>query len=379
VVWGLGSWAVLRVLTWLGAWISLEWLPQGTTVTVPGYSAPVLHGVAGVLDGAWLRADALWYLRIAHAGYLGDNRTFAFFPMFPGLVRLVAPLTGGSVLYAALGVASIACALGFVWLFRALDILAGGQAARAAVAGLALFPTSFFLVAPYGEPLLLAAGAGALLAAATERPGLAAVAGLFAALSRPLGVLFALPLAGFIFTGVHRRSPRWWLIPLVPVVGALAWLWRAGHLIGNLTGAIRVQGLWQRSPSAPWATLAAGVRTWWAWQGQNYGPYMLMDILATLFGVVIIVLGVVAYRRKEVNRWIVGGLAAYGVLVLLVPLSTPYPPRPLLSMPRFILALFPLFAGYVLIPRRWTAPVALASAGGLVWLTALYVAARPIF
>jgi hypothetical protein len=346
---------------------------------VPGYTPPVLHGVAGVLAGSWLRADALWYLRVAHAGYPGDNRTFAFLPLFSGLVRLVTPLTGGRVLYAALGLASVACALGFVWLFRAVDILAGSRAARAAVAGLALFPASFFLVAPYGEPMLLAAGAGALLAAVTGRPGWAALAGAFAALSRPFGVLFALPLAGFIFTGDHRRKLRWWLAPLGPAVGMLAWLLWAGRLLGSPLGAIRIQVLWQRTTGVPWATLAAGVRTWWAWQGRDYGPYMLMDVLATLFGVVIIVACVVALRRKGVSAWVIAGLAGYGVLVLLAPLSTPFPARPLMSMPRFVLALFPLFAGYALVPRRWAVPLAIASAGGLVWLTVLYVAARPIF
>lgn len=377
--WGLGSWVALRLLSWAGAIVSDLWLPGGTTVQVPGYAPPTLHGVAGVLAGSWLRADALWYLRISQAGYAGDHRAFAFLPAFPGLVRVVSPFTGGRTLSAALLAAAVAGAVGFVWLYRALDVLAGPRAARAAVVGLAVFPTSFFLVAPYGEPLLLAAGAGGLLAAATERPLLAAAAGVVAALSRPFGVLIALPLAGFLLTRGHWRMVRWWLAPAGPVVGAAAWLLWAGHRLGSPTAALRIQSLWQRTPSVPWATLTAGVRTWWAWQGRDYGPYMLMDLLATLFGACLIVLAVVALRRRRVGWWIVTGLAGYGLVALLAPMTTPYPLRPLLSMPRFILALFPLFAGYALVPRRLAVPLAVASAGGLVWLTALYVAARPIF
>lgn len=375
--WSLGSWALLRGLSWLGAWISTTWLTPGTTVQVPGYTPPVLHGVAGVLAGSWLRADALWYLRIAQVGYRGDTRTFAFLPLFAELVRPVAWILGGRELYAALLVASVACALGFVWLYRFFDLVAGPTIARATVVGLAVYPAAFFLVAPYGEPLLLAAGAGALLAAARGRPGLAAFAGALAALSRPFGVFIALPLLAFALN--HRRQWRWWVAPIGPVAGSAAWLLWSGHQLGSLLGVIRIQSVWQRTTSFPWATLDAGVRSWWLWQGTSYGPYFVIDLLASVLGILLVVGTVLVLVRHRRDPWLTAGLAAYGLLVLAAPLSSPFPGRPLMSVPRFLLALFPLFAACAAFRPRWSIPAAVASAGGLVWLTALYVAARPIF
>lgn len=417
LAWGSGAWLILRVVTSLAAWGSQKWLAQGPTVAVPGYTAPVLHGVAGVLAGSWLRADALWYLKIATHGYAGARGSFAFLPLFPLLVRAVLPLTGGRELYAALLVANAACLLGFVALFKLTETLLDPGAARACVVGLAVFPTSFFLIAPYGEPLLLATGAGALLAAAKGRPALAALAGALAALSRPFGVLLVLPLAGIAFVrrqhdaaaprpeaggpeqdpagsegrvagahpgvagahpGVGRRS-RWWVGPLGPLAGIVVWLAWSGYELKSLLGPLQVQALWQRTLSLPWVTLFDGARTWLDWRGSPIGPYELLDAGATAFGLALVVVAYCAGRRRGMKMLVALALAGYGLAVLVLPLSSPFLPRPLMSMPRFVLALFPLFFAYAVFPRWSRIPLAIASAAGLAWATALFVAARPIF
>ena len=76
---------------------------------------------------------------------------------------------------------------------------------------------------------------------------------------------------------------------------------------------------------------------------------------------------------------VAAGLLGYGALAILAPLSSPFPGRPLLSFPRFVLALFPLFVGVAAIPKRLRLPLAVVSAGGLAWGTAMYVGARPLF
>ena len=73
------------------------------------------------------------------------------------------------------------------------------------------------------------------------------------------------------------------------------------------------------------------------------------------------------------------GLVLYGAAVHLVALSFPFPPRPLLSLPRFILVLSPLFVAYRLIPRIVRIPVVALSGAGLLWAAAQFVASRPIF
>ncbi|MGH2719377.1 MAG: hypothetical protein ACRDJU_12475 [Actinomycetota bacterium] len=380
LIWGGGAWLALRLIASLAAWASLGWLTQGTTSQVGGYTPPVLHGVLRILAGPWLRADAMWYLRIADAGYKGTTGTYAFLPLFPLLVRLVKPLTAGQPLYAGLLVANAACLAGFVWLYGFVASLVGRRAARATVVGLALFPFSFFLVAPYGEPLLLAAGAGALLLAQRDRPVLAGLAGAAAALSRPFGVLIAIPLFAYLLTRGRLRRPAWWLAPLGPALGLVGWLAWSGSQLHDFLGALHIQTVWQRSTTLPWETLNSGVRIWITFRGSLYGPYFLMDILATAFGIALFLLVWVVVDLHGGSRWLAAALSIYGLVVLAIPLSSPFPPRPLMSMPRFVLALFPLFMVYDLIkPRLLRVPLAVISAGGLAWATALYVAARPIF
>lgn len=379
--WGVGAWLSLRLTSSMAAWASLRWLTQGDTVAVAGYTPPHLRGAAGVLAGSWLRADALWYLRIAVQGYGSDHRTFAFLPAFPLLTRAVRPLLGGNELYAGLLVANAACLLGLVWLFGVAQDLLGERAARATVVGLAVFPTAFFLVAPYGEPVLLAAGAGALLAQLRGKPALACAAGVVAALARPFGGLIALPLAAL---AIARPGPRRrWLAPLGPLVGAAAWGAFVGRQVHDPLGALRVQAVWQRSLHPPWATLWAGLREWLTWRSSSYGPYFLGDLLAAVFGIALVVAAYLVLRhargRGTARPVVAWGFAAFGALALIAPLSTPFLPRPLMSVPRFVLAMFPVFVGCALIPRHWRIPLAVLSAGGLAVTTAVFVAARPIF
>jgi hypothetical protein len=373
-VWGVGAWMLLRVVTTGAALASSLWIRGGSTVPVPGYATPELSGLADRLAGVWLRADALWYLRVATGGYT-DTGTFAFLPAFPMAVRVLRPLFGGNELLAGLVVANAACVLGFVFLYRFVETLLGADGARVTVAGLAVFPTAFFLVSPYGEPVFLAAGAGALLAAQRGRFGLAGVAGALAALSRPFGSLLALPLAGLVW----KKGGRAWPAPAGPLAGGAVWAAFAAVRLGDPLGALSVQSTWQRAAGAPWSTVADAVRTWWSYRGTALGPYFLLDLAMVAFAVALTIAAVVALRRRNIAAPVVAALASYAALVVLLPLCNPFPGRPLLSFPRFALALFPVFPGYALIPPRFRLPLGVLSAVGLGLATAMYVAARPIF
>jgi hypothetical protein len=367
--WGLGAWAALRLLASAAGAFAVAFLDVGETVDVPGYRPPEAAPWASM----WLRADALWYLKIAAQGYGAEGSevgAFAFFPAFPMLTRLVTPAFGGNELYAALFVANAACALGFVACYSLFRRLGGDSSARAGVVALAVFPTSFFLVAPYAEPLLVASGAAALLAALKGRGPAAVLLGVVAALSRPFGVLLAIPLMG-----IGGRK-RWWM-GLGPVAGAAAWWGWVAWNTGELLGAVRVQTIWQRQIVFPPVTLLRGVREWLRLASQDLGLYFLLDLIAAVFAIALVVAVVVLLRRRGPGpRW---GTAAYGAAVLLIPLAAPFPPRPLLSLPRFVLANFPGFAGAGLVPKGWRIPLAVLSAAGLLAATAAYVAAGPIF
>jgi len=325
----------------------------------------------------------LQYLKIATQGY-HDRASLAFYPAFPILTGAVSKLTG-SELIAGLLVANLACAAGLVLLYDFIEKTTSTRAARAAVAGIALFPTAFFLVAPYGEAVLLVTGAGALGAAWSGRPILAFLLGMAAALSRPFGVFLALPLAAIAFGAKKKRG---WLAPAGPLAGIVAWVAFSGFVAHDPLAAFRVQEIWQRMPAFFPATLINGFIYWRKSIGSGFENYFLLDLIAAIFALAILPAAAKIYRpaRAEspsgqpappsILRW---GMVAYGAAVLIVATSSTFAPRPLLSLPRFTLALFPLFAGFGLLNGKARIPLALVSAAGLFVATAVFVASRPLF
>ncbi len=368
--WGLIAWLALQLIVTAAAFYSINYVPAGVTVPVPGYEPPETHA----FFEAWLRADALWYLKIAKHGYGDSLATFAFFPAFPLATRVVGFFMP-SELVAGLVVASGAILAGFVFLHRWIEMASTSAAARAGVVGLALFPTSFFLIAPYGECMLLAAGSGALLAAASGRFKLAGVAGAVAALSRPFGIFMVIPLLAYAY---RARGRGRWLAPAGPIAGALAWGAFAALRTGDPLAAINVQSIWQRSPTFFGATLIRSFTVPFEFANSSLLPYLLFDLVALLFGIVLVVL----VRRGLKDRLTGWAMALYGAAILLLVLSTPFAPRPAMAVPRFVLALFPLFAVYGRLPlsrRALRVFLAAMSGAGLFVATVVFIAARPLF
>jgi len=96
------------------------------------------------------------------------------------------------------------------------------------------------------------------------------------------------------------------------------------------------------------------------------GGYQLVDLVVVTIAVVS---GVwVVMRTPIVYR-------VYTAASIVAPLCLPFPARPFMSMPRFVLTIVPLFWGFAVFARRfraWDAIVA-TSAAGLGILSLLFV------
>lgn len=376
--WGFMSWFICRVGATAGSLIALTRLRIGETVAVHDYVPPIEAGrLAHWLVKPWLRADALWYLKIAAVGYRHDGQSVEFFPVFPLLVRLMRPAFRGDEVVAGLIVANICALAGFILLYLLIARCVSSSAARTTVLGLAVFPTAFWFVAPYAEPVVLLLTVGAALAAVSRKDAWAVVLGFLAALSRPPAILVAmLVLALSLRAG--RSVRRAVLLASAPVLGFITWFIAAGVITGNPIGLVKTADYWQRKPAFFLLSLWQGVKAWWTYRGSDYGPYFLMDIFSVAFGIGLVVAATVVLRRA--GGWkLAWGFGVFGALILLMPLSSVFALRPFSSFPRYILGLAPLWVGYCLIPRWARIPLGVISFAGSVLVTALYVAARPIF
>jgi Gpi18-like mannosyltransferase len=226
----------------------------------------------------------------------------------------------------------------------------GEDAARRTVLYLAFFPTTYFFLMPYSEAPFLLLAVTAYWAARRERWWLAALAGALAAGTRNVGIVLAPTLA---LEAVHRsretgRGPwRGLLAAAVVPLGLLAYLAYWWRRTGDLLAPIHQQASWERSPTWPWTTIVQGTRYAFRYLGGNNGGYWMIDWLVVVPILVVAVYALFRFRiSASVYLW--GGL--------LIPLTFVFADRPLMSMPRFVLPLFPAFWALAEVTERARIP-----------------------
>jgi hypothetical protein len=350
----------VRGLTFAIALIGTSIVPPLDPVGVPGWPAPPLPDPGwGVLFTAWERFDALWFLSIADSGYGLENQSAAFFPLYPIAIRAVSLPLGGHPLAAGLLVSNAAFLGALLMAYRLTMFELDERRARTVVVLLAFFPTAYFFLMPYTESLFLLLVLTAFWGARRGRWGIAAAAGAGAALTRSIGVVL---VWAFVAEAVHQREERagraWpgLLAAGATGLGLLAylgwWEWRTDDLLAPITR----QETWQRAFSWPWETLWNGMRFAFRFVGNANGGYWMLDWL-----IVVPFLALTAYAARRYRP-------AYGVYVvggLLIPMTFVFGDRPLMSMPRFVLPLFPALWAAAELAERFEVPRwALAAIGG---------------
>ncbi|HEU0019922.1 MAG TPA: mannosyltransferase family protein [Thermoleophilaceae bacterium] len=367
---------------------------------LPAVTAP-LGGFGDIVATPLARWDAVWYLSIAGDGYgSADSPRHAFFPLYPLLARGLGELGGGgsaAVLIAAYAVSLAAFLAALVLLYRLTALELGRRAAWPALLLLCVFPASLYFGAPYSESLFLLCSVGAFYAARTGSWAWAGVAVAGASATRSAGILLLLPLAflylygprgdapapapaGRRLSGVlgslaprHRLRPDFLWLALAPA-GLVAYAAYLGLTYGDPLSFSHVQEFWNRTFAGPlvgaWDGAGAaydGVRQLLsgsrdvAYFEQSAGdPFRVAAQNIALFGFLCFaVAGAVGVLRRLPFAY---GL--YVVTALMLPLSYPVAAQPLMSLPRFVAVLFPIFMwlGLVCEERRMTDRVAIASA-----------------
>jgi hypothetical protein len=351
--------------------VAVELFPPLKPVSVPGWRAHPLP------DPGWQNAftsferfDALWFLRIASSGYQTGDGSAAFFPLYPLAIRAVSWVMGGHPFAASLLVSNAATAGGLCVVYALTASERSIATARRTVLFVALFPTSFFFFAPYSESLFLLLAATTFWAARSRRWAAAGAAGALAALTRNVGIVLA---SALVVEAFHQRAEgRGSVLPglgaaVAVGLGMLAYLAYWWAKVGDWLAPANQQANWQRTFSWPWTTLVDGTRDAFRYLGNANGGYWLIDWLIVVPVVGASVFALLRYRPSySVYLW--GGL--------LIPLSFVFADRPLMSMPRFVLPLFPAFWALAELTERWRIPekaVAAVGAAGLALLVVLFV------
>jgi len=158
---GALGWARFPLVTFIalrtcvvGVSLMARRLPEGllfqTTLDAPlGDGLRRMPAIEGLC-----RWDCGWFERIATHGYQQYNDT-NFWPLFPLLGRIVAPVVGGNVQLALWLVANLASLLSYLVIYRVFRDLSDERAARAGLLLFALYPFAFFQGAAYPESLMI--------------------------------------------------------------------------------------------------------------------------------------------------------------------------------------------------------------------------------
>lgn len=351
---------------------------------------------AGAAPGYWTFVgrfwDAAWYQAIAENGYPASlptgaggevlQNSWAFFPLFPLLGRLLVTITGAPWEVVAPVTATLLAAGAVVVVAHLVEGQArarGYARARSLALGtvllIGIFPSGVVLQVAYTESLSLLLIALSLWLLVRRSYGWTALAVLALGLTRAV----ALPMAAVV--AVHLVS-RWrahrsgrdvlsrrdaaaiGALGACAVLAGVAWPLVSGLVTGQLDAYVRTQAAWRGSfssaPVVPWIQMAQYV----------FGPTGIVVLLVVV--VVVVALGAsraAGLAGPEVRAW---GLAYPAWLLLAV--------FPQSSVLRFLLLAFPLgMATIGLAPSRFRVAlvVAASAAGQYVWVVWLWQITTP--
>lgn len=186
--------------------------------------------------------DAQWYRGIAEDGYgfvrvHEDGRMlsdYAFFPLYPGLERLLADLTRVGYSDAGLLLSWVAALLAGWGVFAIADYLYDRKSALLAVVLWAALPVAIVSSMAYSESLFTALAAWSLYAVLSGRWVAAGLLGCLAGLTRPVGIAVALAVTvpallasrQTFLESAHRsgRGPRTVAPLTAAVLAPLGWI-----------------------------------------------------------------------------------------------------------------------------------------------------------
>jgi hypothetical protein len=336
----------------------------------------------------WAHMDGDHLLAIAENGYSVGSP--AYFPLYPLLVRAVAEFFGGPLNRGGLSgygvlISLITFYFALYFVYRIAEEGWGVRVAEGTVLALAFFPTSFFFNAVFTESLFLALSAGAVWAVRVRKDlPLACLLAALATATRTVGVFLLILL--LVEWWRDRRAYGWrgayLLLAPAGLLTYMAYLW---WRLGNPLAFVNAQGNWGRGAANTGTLPEIALRL--AYENatalldpNNYEPFGFERLIIVLSGQnylynLLFFLGALLVLAVGWRRLLPGEFSAYSLILVGVSSVFGPPDNPLISTPRYLLVVFPLFIvlGALLKDRRLLAGYLLISVPASLVFTALFV------
>ena len=252
-----------------------------------------------------------------------EGASYAFFPLFPYLIQMVAMVMPHHVV-AALLISNFSLIAAAVALYRWVDIDYGKEKANAALVTFFVFPTSFILGAVMSESLFLLCALLCLYMARKNRFGWAGLWGLLAVLTRSMGLFLIIPLAYEMYTRHKKINADFLWLLLLPLGFGIFGL-MVYQITGDPWAFLTIQKAWLRETTNPLSVLLQGLMT------TEENAFMFNAALSIIIGLLLI------FNYRQLRR----GDYFFCLALFFFPLSAGI--VSLYSMMRFTAVIFPLF------------------------------------
>jgi hypothetical protein len=387
-----------RSVQFNGEWTALE--PSiAEESSAYGLIRPALDGWQHWLVEPFRNWDGTWYSLIAERTYSPElSATAAFFPLYPWLMQLGSDVTGLPVETVGWIVSHLAFLGALVMAYKLIRMDFSEKIARWSLVALAVFPTAFFFSAVYTESLFFFLSVTTLWAARKNDWLLAVIMCFFATMTRSAGIMLGAPLA-VLFIQQHGWDLRRWFpkafLAIIPPMGLVIfgwflttrglefldwqqqqWQWNRFSAHPGRTFQCVFQGCDATVRSINGGTYEATVHPWsfqwlenlfsnlsWSYVTSTefrymFGQSQVMDVVVTILAFALIIIGL-----KKLPLY----YSFWTIPPMIVPLLAPSSVFPLMSMPRFVLPLLPLFVmAVLLVQNHRRLAIGLATASGVL-------------
>ena len=345
----------LRLLVWIACVMLLSRLLILASAMVGSVLTGSLNKLFTAAISHWVRWDASSYIDLARLGYAADRpELLSFLPLYPLVVRVVAVLCLGHYVFAGFLVSNV-CLMAAGWaLYHIVNGQYGERTARRAVVLLMFAPLSLVFSVPYAESMFLAFTLLAVLFARNRRFVWAGVFGMLAAATRLMGALVFIPVFMEALKYLHtldlrHRNPGRFFskLGLYTLASLIIFLGTGSYLLLNqivaghpLAFMDTLANSWNQTLGSIWNTQSYSVNNAFnygdpAWQLGTWIPQALYIFVIAL---ITLVMSTSISPADGVYAW----------LYLVITMA----PSWMLSGPRTLTAMYPLYIMLALISRK---------------------------
>ncbi len=345
------KWMVLPLLAFLVSRLLIFSVGMAGDLMLPTDAGHWIANLNSPFLSMWAKWDSQYYVDIAENGYWyrpEQQSNVAFFPVYPLLMRLTAPLVGDDVILAGFLLSNVAFLGALFFLYKLTELELDSDSAKRTVFYLALFPTSFYFSSVYTESLFLLFALATMYYARRQMWIAAALIGMLAAATRNLGVLLWplviwewLRVQGWSLKTLHKKESwtnllhgfreHWFdllIIAIIPL-GLIAYIYFLQRNFERPLAFIETQAAWGRQNVGPVSVIVQNIKLLLSttvnksWMTNFWNTTTLLAFL--------VMVPFIWIRLGE-------GYAIFVLLILLIPSASATS-----SIIRYVLTSFPAF------------------------------------